>query len=646
MCGIAGGVFWNGLIDGHKAESAVRAMVQAVAHRGPDGRGVFASRGTTAGNRQPFAVLGQARLAIIDVSDAGAQPMGGQGGSPCITYNGETYNYSAIKTRLEAGGISFVSRTDTEVVLRGYDVWGIDVLKQLRGIFACGLWDEQRLRLLIARDRLGVKPLYYFRGDGFLLFASEVRALLASGLVPRRLDVTALWQYLGCQSIPAPRTLVEGVRALEPAQWMTVGPTGQVEQGEYWSMLAAARDRKELSHEEARRRVGDLLRDAVVANMVSDVPVGAFLSGGIDSSAVVALMREAGHTPRTFSVGFHEQAFDESRHAEVVAQRFSTDHTYVPLTGADLLEQLPHALSAMDQPTGDAVNTYVVSGAVRARGIKVALSGLGGDEIFGGYPSFARLTRVAELSRLWGRAPSALRTFAAHAVRALGRSSVQASKAAAVIESDGSISSMFPLTRQLLSTEQRLALIEPRTLELVTERADPYDRLLAEAYAEAPSADVFAQISFAETRTYMHDVLLRDTDQMSMAHALEVRVPLLDHLLVELVTSLPDSIKQPHGDTPKPLLVESLGSFLPESIVRRPKQGFTLPFDPWMRGPLRALCERRLGDNGLAGRGLMNAGAIQRLWQSFLGGGKDVSWSRLWALVVLDWWLDAHNVSV
>jgi asparagine synthase (glutamine-hydrolysing) len=644
MCGIVGGVFWNGSIDAHTAEAAVGAMVRAVAHRGPDGRGLFRSSGATTGHGQPFAVLGQARLAIIDVSEAGAQPMGGHDGSPCITYNGETYNFAHLKSRLETT-VRFSSKSDTEVILRGYDVWGIDVLKELRGIFAFGLWDERRQRLLIARDHLGIKPLYYYRGDGFLLFASEVRALLASELVPRRLDASALWQYLGCQAIPAPRTLVEGVRALEPGHWMTIGPTGDTAQGEYWNMLAAAREPNDMSPDEARRAVGDLLRDAVAANMVSDVAVGAFLSGGIDSSAVVALIRAAGFTPRTFSIGFADRAFDESAHAELVARQSGADHTHVELTGADLLEQLPHALASMDQPTGDAVNTYVVAGAVRARGIKVALSGLGGDEIFGGYPSFSRLTRVVDLTRLWGRTPDGVRTFAAHAVRALGRSSVQASKAAAVLATDGSLSSMFPLTRQLLSDEQRLALVEPAILERVTDRSDPYHRLLADAYANVPSADIFSQISFAEARTYMHDVLLRDTDQMSMAHALEVRVPLLDHHLVEFVMSLPLSIKQSDGRTPKPLLVESLNGLLPERIVHRPKQGFLLPFDPWMRGPLRGFCERRLGDDGLAGRGLMNGATIKRLWQSFLDGGRDVSWSRLWTLVALDAWLDAHQLA-
>lgn len=642
MCGIAGGVFWDGSVSRDAAHHAVSRMVDALSHRGPDGRGLMASTPAGSSSAEPFAVFGHTRLAILDLSPSGAQPMGNPA-STFITYNGESYRFGTIKRQLETEGIRFSSSSDTEVLLRAYERWGIDVLPRIDGMFAFAIWDQARQRLFIARDRLGIKPLYVFNGDRCLLFASEVRALLATGLVPRRIDSTALWQYLGYQSVPAPRTLVASVRAILPGHWLTAGPDAVIAEGEYWHMLAPARDPIDVSPEEARGRVGELLRDAVRAQMVSDVPVGAFLSGGIDSSAVVGLMREAGHTPRTFSIGFAEQAFDETPYSRMIAERFTTEHSHITLTADDLLESLGDALRAMDQPTGDAVNTFVVSGAVRARGIAVAHSGLGGDEIFGGYPSFSRLARIADLARLWGRSPETLRAIAGGVVRALGQSSVQSTKAAAVVESDGAVSSMFPLLRQLLSTEQRRALLTPQAHSSIDHRDDPYDRLLEEAYAGVPEAGLFARISYAEARTYMHDVLLRDTDQMSMAHGLEVRVPLLDHPLVEYVASLPDRLKQTHG-TPKRLLVESLGGLLPDAIVHRPKQGFTLPFDLWMRGPLRGFCEEHLGDRGLGDRGLFQAGELQCLWQSFLRGGSSVSWSRLWTLVVLDAWLARHEL--
>ncbi len=397
--------------------------------------------------------------------------------------------------------------------------------------------------------------------------------------------------------------------------------------------------------EQAHKEVRRLLLDSVSAHLVSDVPVGAFLSGGIDSSGVVALMREAGITPRTFSVGFAEAEFDESAHAERVAALVGSEHTAIRLSERDLLDALPDALAAMDQPTGDGVNTFIVSRAVRRTGLTVALSGLGGDELFGGYPSFSRLTRVADVARVWGRSSGQLRDIAGRAVRLIGGSSVLATKAAAAVASDGSLASLYPLTRQLFSDEQRLSLIAPAWRSRFAAASDPYVPLLRDAFARMPGSGPVTQVSYAEARTYMHDVLLRDTDQMSMAHALEVRVPFVDHVLADYVMAVPDALKAP-GPTPKRLLVEALGAALPREIVHRRKQGFTLPFEPWMRGELRTFCENRLGAAGLAGRGLVDRDRLAGMWTSFLRGGSDVTWSRLWMLVALETWLTRNRVTV
>lgn len=643
MCGIAGGLFWNGRIDPEAARVAVSAMVGALGHRGPDGRGLFTSAPAPS-SRAPFVVLGHTRLAIIDVSEAGAQPMAAGNAGPCITFNGEIYNHDALRAELMNAGERFRSRSDTEAILLGYRRWGLDVVPRLRGMFAFGIWDPQAERLTLVRDRFGIKPLYVHRGDSFVLFSSEIRALLASGLVPRRLDATGLWQYLAYQTVPAPRTIVDGISMLAPASWMCVSGSGAVDERTYWHMLDGAAHTADVGADEAPRLVRDRLLDSVSAHLVSDVPVGAFLSGGIDSSAVVALMRECGIQPRTFSVGFEEAPYDESAHAAAMATACGADHTEIRLRPDDLLDQLPTALDSLDHPTGDAINTWVVSGAVRAQGIKVALSGLGGDEIFGGYPSFARLLRVADVARIWGRSPQRLRRMAASAVRTAGRQSIASAKAAALLESDGDVASMWPPTRQVLSAEQRDELAADGFRRRVDDTADPYERLLSNAFEDAPASSIFSRISFAEARAYMHDVLLRDTDQTSMAHGLEVRVPLLDHELVELVVSLPDAVKQSNG-TPKRLLVDAMGPRLPSSIVHRPKQGFSLPFEPWMRGPLRTFCEDRLGDRGISGRGLLEPKATMALWRSFLGGGRNVTWSRLWLLVALEAWLDRNGIA-
>jgi asparagine synthase (glutamine-hydrolysing) len=627
MCGIAGLIAKTPPAE---ASQAVERMVGHLQHRGPDGSGVSIHV-----DRSGRAVgLGHTRLAIIDLSDAGRQPMHLADGSLSISFNGEIYNYQELRRQLQC---DWTTHSDTEVLLRAYATWGRDCVRHLRGMFAFAIWDGERQELFLARDRLGIKPVYYYSDEDeqVFVFASEVRALLASGMIPRRLDEQAIHNYLAYQSVPAPATMIQGVRALPPGAWLVVDRHGHVIERRYWDLLAdASPEASQASAEAARRRVADLLREAVELHLVSDVPVGAFLSGGIDSSAIVSLMREAGQVPLTFSVVFAERAFDEAQYARRVAAHYDTQHTEIRLSADDLLAQLPDALGALDQPSGDGVNTFVVARAVRGAGLKVALSGLGGDELFGGYPSFGRLSRTSQLFREWGRAPRPVRALAARTVEVLGRSSVGAGKVAAMLSSSGQLAQLYPVTRQVLSPRQRHALLGTNGVP------DPYVELLESAYRGQPGAGVMAAISYAEGRTYMHDVLLRDTDQMSMNHALEVRVPFLDHRLVEYVMGLPDSTKQPRG-TPKRLLVDSLTHGLPPDVVYRRKQGFTLPFDEWMRGGLRQLCSDRL--DGLAERGLFRPEAIQDLWSGFLSYRRDATWTRVWILVVLQDWLQRNE---
>jgi asparagine synthase (glutamine-hydrolysing) len=509
-------------------------------------------------------------------------------------------------------------------------------------MFAFAIYDGTVQRLLLARDRLGIKPLYVFTGPGMLLFASEVRSLLASGIVPRRLDHVALDHYLAYQTAPTPRTLVAGVRFLPPGHRLLVDEAGEPVERRYWDFFGSAdAARPDTTAVAARQRVGALLRDAVAGHLVSDVPVGIFLSGGIDSTAIVALVRESGLEPRTFSVVMPGTAHDEAPYTRVVVDRFACRHEEIVLTESELTASVPAALDSVDHPTGDGINTFVVSRAVRRAGIKVALSGLGGDELFGGYPSFSRLRRLRTYARVWRQSPDIFRAAAAAAVRSIGGASVATEKAAALLESDGSSSHLFPILRQVFGRAERAALLGHRPIDGAD---DEYVRLLRDAVAEYPDRDLMSFVSFAEARTYMHDVLLRDSDQMSMAHGLEIRVPLLDHLLVEHVVGLPERLKAP-GATPKRLLVESVGDAMPPGIVHRPKRGFVLPFDTWMKGELRTLCDHHLGPDGLGRLGILRREPIEALWRGFLAGDGRTTWSRPWTLVAFNAWRERNAIS-
>lgn len=623
MCGIAGIAGLNGL---EAPEALVKRMTDREAHRGPDAEGIW---------RGGDVVLGHRRLSIIDLSATSNQPLHNADGTLTIIFNGELYNYKELKALLAHH--AFRTGGDTEVVMAAYAEWGIACLERFHGMFAFALWDHGRRELHIVRDRLGIKPVYLFEREGHLLFASEIRALFATGLVPRELDASGLADYLRYGTVHAPSTLVKDVHMLMPGHRLR-WKAGEVTTHRYWHMVGnASRDAADLPLPEVRREVRDRLGRAVEKRLVSDVPFGAFLSGGIDSSAVVGLMAQVSTTPvHTFSVVFAEEAFSEERYAKLVAKRFNTQHTAIQLKPADMLRLLPDALQAMDHPSVDGPNTWVVSKVTKEAGITMALSGLGGDELFAGYEVFSRTLGL--LKKNWITAvPKSLRAMAGAAYKGAKRTAA-ATKAAELLKVRSfAIEETYPLSR-LAFTNSELRVFAPALKLPGNAVQDIVTELLNREGGS--SLPLLSQVSLAELGTYLQNVLLRDTDQMSMAHALEVRVPFLDHELVEFVLGVNDQHKFPR--TPKQLLVDSLGDLLPREIVDRPKMGFTLPWEQWMKNELRSFCEERL--TRLGQRGEFDEAGVRQLWQRFLAGDKRVTWSRVWYLVVLADWIERNGI--
>ncbi len=635
MCGIVGILARGTRVAPEVLERATRSL----AHRGPDDHGTIILQDCVP---DPVEVgLGSRRLAILDLSPQGHQPMQDAETGNWIVYNGEIYNFREIRERLEREGITFRSRSDTEVLLKAYARWGEHCLDQLRGMFAFAVWDAQRKRLLLARDPMGIKPVYYCSTGPHFLFASEVRTLLQTGLLPRRLDLAGLLNYLAFGSAYDPISLIEGVSALRPGHYL-VWEKGSVREVMYWDMipqaepvraLASAAERKNLEED-----VQTTLCKSVCMQMVSDVPVGAFLSGGIDSSGLVAILSRGGVRLDTFSVVFREADYSEAQYSRMVAKKFGSNHHEILVSQQDALDAVPGALQAMDQPTIDGVNAYIISQQTRAAGIKVALSGLGGDEVFAGYSSFQTVPRMERLTHAFQFLPHGLRGPLAGGFARLVRETDQNRKLAALVHGNGSVLHPYFLSRLLFTSAQRERLSHLRDSKMV-ERAN---RSLQENLDYARNLDSINRVSYLEARCYMLNTLLRDADVMSMAHGLEVRVPLIDHLLAEKVLALPGAWKL-DSHTPKPLLVSALHGELPDEIVYRRKRGFTFPFEHWLRDELRAGVEqtlRAVKDGPLAS--VLDASAVWNVWQDFQRG--KTSWSRPWSLYVLQRWCEVHSV--
>ena len=622
MCGINGIVSLTAEADNYSVH--IDRMNAALAHRGPDDAGVYSDGRATLGHR---------RLSVIDLSDAGHQPMTSADGRFVIVFNGEIYNFRDLRARLD---YPFRSRSDTEVLLAAWQTWGPQCLDRLIGMFAFAVWDREAGKLHLVRDRLGKKPLYYFRDDLHIVFSSEVRGIAASGLYQPGLNPDAVVDYLRYQTVHQPYTLLKDIRLLPAAHRLSVRG-GEERFHRYWFPLGQTGDRKAgLDGETAKRCIHDAFQRAVERRLVADVPFGAFLSGGIDSSAVVAMMSRLIGRVSTFSISFAEDEFSEARYARIVADKYRTYHHDIRLTAENFLDLLPEALDRMDHPSGDGPNTYVVAKVTREAGITMALSGLGGDELFAGYPVFADSLRLERASGL-NIIPRPARVAAGRIVRGLIPGIGSAKVAAVLAQPHVSAMATYPLYRQVFLDDQIAELLGRADLP-----SNRLERMLTELNQEDAfrNAGLLSRLAVAEMASYMQHVLLRDTDQMSMAHALEVRIPFLDHELVELVLSLPDELRM--ARPPKRLLVESLGDLLPAEIVNRPKVGFTLPYAEWMKTSLREFCEAHL--RRLAGRTLFNGTAVLRRWRDFLQGRPNVTWSRIWLLVVLEHWLERNGL--
>lgn len=626
MCGITGIVGNN--LNSSVYQPAIQKMTDAIAHRGPNSQGLW---------NDEHCFFGHRRLSIIDLSEAGNQPFISQDGRYILIYNGELYNYKDLKfelQRAEHGSKNipyiFKTNTDTEVILASYLRWGNNCMKRFNGMFAFAIWDTVEQKLLIARDRLGVKPLYYQYKNNTLVFASEIRALIYSGIVDKKINPSSVAEYIQYATVHAPNTMLQDVKVLMPGNFLELHQNN-LTISQYWNINDYAKSKQDLSYKETCQKVNELLTASVERRLVADVPFGAFLSGGIDSSAIVGLMSKVSSEKiQTFNVSFDEGEFSEAKYAKQIAQKFNTQHHEIKLTPADFLNQLPEALSAIDHPSGDGPNSYIVSKATKQAGITMALSGLGGDELFAGYDIFKRFYELEK--KAWLNIIPAKRLVGKFI--STKKKSVQGDKTAEILALN-SINGYqaYPINRKLFNQTDYQSLLKNKYND-----SNFIFNVIKNSTTD--KQHILSRVSLYEIETYMQNVLLRDADQMSMAVALEVRVPFLDYQLVEFALGVKDEYKFPH--TPKKLLTDSLGDLLPNEIVNRPKMGFTLPWKDWLKGDLREFCEDNIIQ--FSKRSFVNREAVLIIWNRFLNNDPKITWSRIWHLVVLNNWINTHQI--
>ncbi|MFL5575233.1 MAG: asparagine synthase (glutamine-hydrolyzing) [Gemmatimonadaceae bacterium] len=612
MCGIAGYAGWRR--SPAEMEAELRAMCGAIRHRGPDDEGHLVA---------PGVALGMRRLSVIDIA-GGAQPIGNEDGSVQVVFNGEIYNFHELHARLVAAGHRFETHSDTETLVHLYEERGERMVEELRGMFAFAIWDARRRRLFIARDQLGIKPLHYWEADGGIAFASELRSLLALDHFPRELSREAMVEYLALGYVPDPLCVFAGVRKLPPGHTLTwdadQGGPARVER--YWSPVAE--EARGLGEAEAVEELRRILDDAVRSHLEADVPLGAFLSGGIDSSTVVALMARATRQPvLTFSIGFDEPEFNEAPHAAAVAKAIGTKHTQL-IVRPDVDALVEEVIRAFDEPFADssALPTFLVSRLAREH-VTVALSGDGGDELFGGYTRYAELLGRRELG------PAPLRAALGGVGRRLPHGAFGRNR---LIDLGRTRRGRYAATVAFPLATNEGGVLRPDLARL----ARPMDRLLERWFAEAAGRDFLTQMTFVDLMTYLPGDILTKVDRMSMATSLEARVPLLDRKVAEFAATLPAHLKQRDG-TGKWILRRAIEGIVPREVLEKPKQGFAVPLVRWFRGPLRHRVDALLRPDSPI-YDYADRSAVARVAAEHQAGRRDHS-HQLWRLLALDLWL-------
>jgi asparagine synthase (glutamine-hydrolysing) len=639
MCGIVGLFnFAGGAARDERA--AVTAMRDAVSHRGPDDAGLWESA-----DRR--VVLGHRRLSIVDLSPAGHQPMANEDQTVVITCNGEIYNHAALRPALEAQGHRFRSRSDTEAIVHQYEVDGPDALRALDGMFALAIWDVARERLLLARDRLGKKPLYYTVVGGRLLFASEIKGLLAHPDVVRDVDPDGLNLYLTFGNVPAPHTLFAGIKKLPAAHRLVCDRLGNLRVERYWSPVPDAPWPDRIDEHEAAARVRELLDAAVGKRLMADVPVGCFLSGGVDSSANVALASRLGGRPlQTYAVGFdgfgEAERFHDLPFARLVARMFGCEHREINVAAAACRDALPELIRQQDEPIGDpaCLPMHFLCREARRDGVVVVLVGEGSDEVFGGYGDMAHVLNTA--ARLWGRVrrlPRFLRAGLHGASRLIG---APAGRTDVLRRARDGLPLYWGLDVVFWDSEKERLLTPAARVRFGEDRRSQSGALVAGIYADLaarqPRADLLQQMSVMELGNRLPELLLMRVDRFSMMHSIEARAPFLDPALVAYGLSLPRALKI-QGRRTKRVLKQALRGVLPDEVLDRPKQGFRVPLPAWLRGPLAVWARREIFDGPLAARGFFNRAYIDELWGRHLAGVHDHSFD-LWCLVNLGAWYE------